>query len=46
MYMMCTLFSRFAELAAAVFLSKKIKVYLFSGHTPTPYTVSMNSSIM
>ena len=31
--------NRFAELVAGVFLSKNFKVYLFSGHTPTPYTV-------
>ncbi len=31
---------RFAQLAAAVFLNKGFKVYLFSQHTPTPYNVS------
>ncbi len=39
----CVVF-RFAELTAGIFLNKSIKVYLFSGYTPTPYVVSLKST--
>ena len=37
--------SRFAQLAAGIFLNRNFRIYLFSGHTPTPYTVRVDTHV-